>query len=174
MHSYNYRQEIKFLSLSLIVLFTLWVILSGRFDSFFFLCGIFSSAFTLYVFRRLINAQESLSCILSSKSKLSLCGLISYIPWLMYQMIISSIYVIKKILKFNLQLEPIIILREHQAHNDKSITLFANSVTITPGTLTINVETRQNMYLSTICLIDKDLKSGIVVIENKVLSDCFK
>nr|WP_304411920.1 hypothetical protein [Wolbachia endosymbiont of Muscidifurax uniraptor] len=40
---------------------------------------------------------------------------------------------------------------------------------MTPGTLTINVESKQKTYLSTICLIDKDLESGISEIENKIL-----
>nr|WP_330359218.1 Na+/H+ antiporter subunit E [Wolbachia pipientis] len=61
------------------------------------------------------------------------------------------------------------ILRKCKGHNDESIALLANSVTITPGTLTINVESKQKTYLSTICLIDKNLESGISEIENKIL-----
>jgi multicomponent Na+:H+ antiporter subunit E len=87
----------------------------------------------------------------------------------MYQIILSSIYVTKKVLQPNLKLEPIIILKKCKGHNDESIALFANSVTITPGTLTINVESKQKTYLSTMCLIDKNLESGISETENKVL-----
>lgn len=172
MQSHKCKQEIKFISLSFITLFTLWVILSGYFESFFILCGLFSSAFTLFIFERLISAEDSLNRILSSTKKLSFCGLASYIPWLIYQIILSSIYLAKKVLQFNLQLEPVIVLQKCKGHNDKSITLFANSVTITPGTLTINVEKSQQTYLTTICLIDKSLESGISEIENKVLNNC--
>jgi len=90
----------------------------------------------------------------------------------MYQIILSSIYLTKKVLQSDLQLEPVIILKKCKGHNDKNITLFANSVTITPGTLTINVEKSRQIYITTICLIDKSLESGISEIENKVLNNC--
>lgn len=87
----------------------------------------------------------------------------------MYQIILSSVYVTKKVLQFKSKLEPIVILRKCKGHNDESIALFANSVTITPGTLTINVESKQKTYFSTMYLIDKDLERGISEIENKIL-----
>ncbi|QMV46126.1 Na+/H+ antiporter subunit E [Wolbachia pipientis] len=169
MKNLNFRKEIKFFSLSFIVLFTLWAILSGYFEPFFIFCGVFSSIFTLFIFRRLINAESALSQILNGTSRLSFYKLVSYIPWLMYQIILSSVYVTKKVLQLKSKLEPIIILRKCKGHNDESIALFANSVTITPGTLTINVESKQKTYFSTIYLIDKDLESGISEIENKIL-----
>jgi multicomponent Na+:H+ antiporter subunit E len=169
MKNFNFRQEIKFFSLSFIILFVIWIILSGYFEPFFISCGILSTISTLFIFRRLINAENSLSQILNSRSRLSLDRLVNYILWLTYQIILSSIYVTKKVMSFNLQLKPVIILRKCTGHNDESIALFANSVTITPGTLTIDVESKQQAYLSIICLIDKSLEGGISEIENKVL-----
>lgn len=163
------RQNIKFFSLSFIILFFLWIILSGYFEPFFIFSGVCSSVFTLLIFRRLVNAESTLNQILNDSGSLSFCQLISYIPWLMYQVILSSIYVTKKVLRFRSTVEPIFIVRKCTGHNHKTIALFANSVTITPGTLTINVENKQKTYLSTICLIDKDLESGISEIEGKVL-----
>ncbi|WP_423349240.1 Na+/H+ antiporter subunit E [Wolbachia sp. wLmal] len=169
MKNLNFRKEIKFFSLSFIILFVLWTVLSGYFEPFFIFCGVFSCIFTSFIFRRLINAERALSQILNSTSRLSFYKLVSYIPWLMYQIILSSVYVTKKVLQLKSKLEPIIILRKCKGHNDESIALFANSVTITPGTLTINVESKQKTYFSTMYLIDEDLESGISEIENKIL-----
>ncbi|MGL9689291.1 MAG: Na+/H+ antiporter subunit E [Wolbachia sp.] len=166
----NLRQKIKFFSLSFIILFFLWIVLSGYFEPFFVFCGVFSSIFTLFIFKRLIDAESAFSQILNGTSRLSFCKLlVNYIPWLIYQVILSSIYVAKKVLQTELKLEPIIILKKCKGHNDESITLFANSVTITPGTLTINVIRKRQTYLSTIYLIDKSLESGVSEIENRVL-----
>ncbi|WP_168464044.1 Na+/H+ antiporter subunit E [Wolbachia endosymbiont of Ctenocephalides felis wCfeT] len=162
----NFKQEIRFFSLYFLILFALWIILSGYFEPFFILCGISSSILTLFIFRRLVNAEKSLNKILNSKKKLSFWRLIIYIPWLMYQIILSSIYVAKQVLQFKLKLEPIVIQKKCKGHNDRSIALFANSITITPGTLTVNVE---KTYLSTICIINKSLESGISEVENQVL-----
>ena len=171
MKNYHYKQEIKFSLLSFIVLFTLWVILSGYFEPFFLLCGFFSSVFTLLIFKRMVNAENSLNHILNN-SRLQFLNIIYYIPWLAYQMIVSSIYVAKKILQTDYKPEPIIILIKCRKHNDESITLFANSVTITPGTLTIKVDTTQETYSAIISLMNKELRDGVSQIEAKVL-DCF-
>ncbi|QKX02002.1 Na+/H+ antiporter subunit E [Wolbachia endosymbiont of Dirofilaria (Dirofilaria) immitis] len=166
----NLKQKIKFFSLSFVILFSLWTILSGYFELFFVLCGVFSSVFTLFIFKRLINVESTFSQILSNTSKLSFYKLlVNYIPWLVYQIILSSIYVIKKVFQTELKLKPIVIIKKYKGHDDKSITLFANSVTITPGTLTIDVARKQQTYLSTICLIDESLESDVSKIENEVL-----
>ncbi|MDF0607329.1 Na+/H+ antiporter subunit E [Wolbachia endosymbiont of Onchocerca gibsoni] len=166
----NLKQKIKFFSLSFIILFSLWTMLSGYFETFFVLCGVFSSVFTLFIFKRLINAESAFSQILNGASKLSFYNLlVNYMPWLTYQIILSSIYVTKKVLQTKLKLKPIIIVKKCEGHNNKSIALFANSVTITPGTLTIDVARKQQIYLSTICLMDESFKSGVYKIENEVL-----
>lgn len=172
MKNYNYKQEIKFSLLSFIALFTLWVMLSGYFEPFFLLCGFFSSAFTLFILRRMVNAENSLNHILNN-SGLQFLNIICYIPWLVYQMIVSSIYVARKTLQIDYKPEPIVILIKCRKHNDESITLFANSVTITPGTLTIKVSTTQEeTYSAIISLMNKELRDGVSQIEARVL-DCF-
>lgn len=164
------RQKIKFFSLSFVILFSLWTVLSGYFEPFFVSCGIFSSIFTLLIFKRLINAESAFCQILNHTSRLSFCKLlVSYVPWLIYQVILSSVYITKKVLQAKLKLEPITILKKCKGHNDESIMLFANSVTITPGTLTIDVIKKRQTYLSTMYLIDKNLESGVSEIENQVL-----
>ncbi|MGL9732832.1 MAG: Na+/H+ antiporter subunit E [Wolbachia sp.] len=166
----NLRQKIKFFSLSFIILFFLWIVLSGYFETFFVFCGVFSSILTLFIFKRLIDAENAFIQILNGTSRLLFYKfLISYIPWLIYQVILSSIYVSKKVLQIELKLEPITILKKCKGHNDESITLFANSVTITPGTLTINIIRKRQTYLSIIYLIDKSLERGVLEIENRVL-----
>jgi multicomponent Na+:H+ antiporter subunit E len=171
MQSLHYKQAIKFYFIPFIVLLVLWNVLSGYFDFFFIASGLSSIIFTLFFFKRLVDAEKSLHDIISNK--LSLFPLlVRYIPWLICQIILSSSYVTKKVLMLNPKLKPIVLIRRSSKHHDKSAALFANSVTITPGTLTINVKNAKKTYLFAICLIDKDLKNGISEIENKVLSHC--
>ncbi len=88
-------------------------------------------------------------------------------------MIVSSIYVARKTLQIDYKPEPIVILIKCRKHNDESITLFANSVTITPGTLIIKVSTTQEeTYSAIISLMNKELRDGVSQIEARVL-DCF-
>ncbi|WFW29774.1 MAG: Na+/H+ antiporter subunit E [Wolbachia endosymbiont of Menacanthus eurysternus] len=165
------KQKNYFFFITFVTLFFLWITLSGYFKLFFIFCGIFSSIFVLFIFKRLINNENTLNQILNTTTnKLLLYKLlINYTPWLIYQIIFSNIYIAKKILQIKLKLEPIIIVKKCKKHNDKSITLFANSITITPGTLTIDIIKKRKTYLSTIYLIDKSLKKSIFITEKKVL-----
>ncbi|MDG7056369.1 MAG: Na+/H+ antiporter subunit E [Wolbachia endosymbiont of Meromenopon meropis] len=172
----NLKQKVNFFFIFFVTLFFLWIILSCCFEPFFIFCGIFSSIFVLFIFKRLINTDSILNQILNNIAGLSFFRLILYyVPWLVYQIILSSIYITKKILKIKLKLKPITILKECKGHNDKSITLFANSITITPGTLTISViKKQQQVYLSIIHLIDKSFEKSISELENKVLKILYK
>ncbi|QKX01457.1 Na+/H+ antiporter subunit E [Wolbachia endosymbiont of Cruorifilaria tuberocauda] len=166
----DFKQEIKFSSLSFIVLFSLWAMLSGYSEPFSILYGVFSSISVLFIFKRLMNAESTFNKILNDTGKLSFYKLlVNYIPWLVCQVILSSIYVTRKALQARLELKPIVIIKKYEGHNDKSIALFANSVTITPGTLTIDVIKRRKIYICTMCWMDESLKSDVSQMENKVL-----
>lgn len=63
---------------------------------------------------------------------------ILYFMWLVKEILISSFRVIKIIWRVNLNLQPVFASVEHQQSNDPDIVLYANSVTLTPGTVTLD------------------------------------
>ncbi|MCC8417648.1 MAG: Na+/H+ antiporter subunit E [Rickettsia endosymbiont of Bryobia graminum] len=64
---------------------------------------------------------------------------ISYFIWLIKEMLMSSLVVIKIIWSKDLNLKPVFEHIEHHQENDANITLYANSITLTPGTVTVDI-----------------------------------
>ncbi|RLJ09413.1 MAG: Na+/H+ antiporter subunit E [Candidatus Aenigmatarchaeota archaeon] len=64
--------------------------------------------------------------------------LLAYIPWFVYQEILSHLDVIYRIITG--RIKPAIIEVKHNMKSDLGIMTLANSITLTPGTLTLDVD----------------------------------
>ena len=129
------RLRITFI-LSFLILFILWLILSGRFDAFHIALGLISSA--------LVAALSGDQMFTSSQPR-GLLGLwlrlFAYIPWLMYQIFLANVHVMYLVFhpKMMELINPKIIEFDSRLKSDYGRTTFANSITLTPGTITVNV-----------------------------------
>lgn len=65
---------------------------------------------------------------------------IIYFVWLLKEIFFSSIAVIKIACRKNLRIQPILEPIKSIQNNDSGITLYANSITLTPGTVTLSAE----------------------------------
>lgn len=123
-------------ALSFIILMALWVIFSGRFDSFHLIMGIVSSA---------LVAAFSGNLMFTSRQPNRIFGLwlrlLGYIPWLIYQIFLASLHVMYLVFHPRMRdlIEPKIITFDSRLKGDYARMLFANSITLTPGTITVNV-----------------------------------
>ncbi len=64
---------------------------------------------------------------------------ILYFIWLIKEILVSSFKVIKIIWSPKLNLQPVLEWVEHGQNNDPNIVLYANSITLTPGTVTLDI-----------------------------------
>lgn len=67
-------------------------------------------------------------------------GMIFYLPWLLYEIFKANVAVIRACLRANLDIDPALVKVKTVCKTDLAKTLFANSITLTPGTVTIEVE----------------------------------
>lgn len=65
---------------------------------------------------------------------------LSYWVWLMGEIFKSNWIVIKACLRANLDIEPALVKVKTRCESDLAKTVFANSITLTPGTVSISVE----------------------------------
>ncbi|MEM6898994.1 MAG: Na+/H+ antiporter subunit E [Pseudomonadota bacterium] len=72
-----------------------------------------------------------------------LMGILVYLPWLIVEIIKSNIVVARACLKAELDISPVLVKVRTQCETDLAKTLFANSITLTPGTVTVAVEERR-------------------------------
>jgi len=83
-----------------------------------------------------------------------------YILWELYQIVLAAIDVASRV--FGLRpVDPRIIEFETTLRSDLALTTFADSITLTPGTITINVEPERGKY--TVHAIDKGPADALTV-----------
>ena len=152
----------EFLFLKALALFVFWVLLSGSFDWVHLGLGLICSFGVAWV-----NSGHS---PFVPKFRLWL-SIFLYLPWLFYKIFESGIHLSKLILHPSLPIEPRLISVETKLRHQAAVVLFGNSITLTPGTITVEVE--QNRLI--IHAMDRDLGDDIESkqMESKI-ADIFK
>lgn len=122
---------------TLILLSAFWVILSGMYDLFHLSLGVISIIFVMLINRRILAldfySQEKSNAVLRYHR------LLVYIPWLVWQIIVSSIQVAVIILSPKMPINPTVARFKVKLPNMASKVILGNSITLTPGTLTIDL-----------------------------------
>ncbi|MBT9130124.1 MAG: Na(+)/H(+) antiporter subunit E [Syntrophomonadaceae bacterium] len=118
-----------------LILFAFWILLSGRSDGFHLTAGALSSLLvTLFSRKLLLDKPTDRGSI-----AIEVLRIIRYSVWLIYQIIISGIDVAKRTLKPVMPIYPGIIKCKLSLKSDIALTLLANSITLTPGTMTVDI-----------------------------------
>ena len=122
-----------------ILLMLFWLLLSGHYDLMHVSFGIFSVILVMlmnYSLRRRLFAMEEHS----GNLKLSLLRLIGYIPWLLSQIVIASLQVAWVVLHPKCPIDPALLRFRTRLDNVSSKVILGNSITLTPGTITLEIE----------------------------------
>ncbi len=118
-----------------ILLFAHWVIWSGMLDAFHLALGVISCGIVTFMSHDLLFKRERITSQLLTES----IRFLFYIPWLMYQIILSNIHVAKIVLNPSLPIDPKFVWYKSRLKKDIALTTFSNSITLTPGTITTDI-----------------------------------
>ncbi len=119
-----------------LILVSFWIFMSGLFDIWHFGLGLLSCALVAYMSSDLLFKKFR-----SGRRLRETVAFIAYIPWLMYQIYLANIYVVKVSLGPNLsdKIFPHIIKFRTRLKSEMAVATFANSITLTPGTITVHI-----------------------------------
>jgi len=124
--------------ITFLIMFALWIVLSGQFDFFHLSLGVISCALVSFFSSDLLFPNPNLS--MGNLAGMSL-RFFPYIPWLMYQIFLANLHLLY--LAFHPRMmdliDPQIIKFKTLLRNDLARVAFANSITLTPGTISIYV-----------------------------------
>jgi len=130
---------IKGTILQFLVLFGLWLLLSGKYDLFHTTVGFFSALFVTLIHIRL-NKHLYYSLEIAKEHTLSYGRLLYYIPWLIWQIILASLQVAYVVLHPKIPINPSLMRFKTRLPNIGAKVILGNSITLTPGTLTILID----------------------------------
>ena len=112
-------------------MYIFWLVFSGIFEKFFFIVGLCSVLLTLFLSYS-INFDYKYSVRYNFT-------LVLYYLWLLKEIIFSSFNVIKFIWSFDPNINPEARFIKTELDSIKLKNLFANSITLTPGTFTMEI-----------------------------------
>ncbi|MGI9264958.1 MAG: Na+/H+ antiporter subunit E [Gammaproteobacteria bacterium] len=122
-------------TLSLVlVLAAFWLLFSGHYDAKMLSMGGLSVVLTTWLARRmgvLDDDGHSIPLAISA---------FAYFPWLMWEIVKSNVDVARLILSPSRRVRPSVFTVTATQTSDVFRVIYANSITLTPGTLTMNVE----------------------------------
>ncbi len=116
------------------LLFGLWLLLSGRFEPVFLVLGLCASA----AVAALQAAHPG-----PPNPTLPLKGFLIYMPWLLGRILVSNLRTFALILNPRLPIEPRMIRYPLKLKNPAAVALLANSITLTPGTVTVEMNEKE-------------------------------
>ena len=115
-----------------LLFFGLWLLLSAQIEPFYLCAGIICSVFSLKIFGVLNKNHQN---ILSFSPRFIL-----YFLWLLKEIFISAIKVTFMVWSPNLQIAPQMKFINTKLKTRAKKILFASSITLTPGTITIDLK----------------------------------
>lgn len=128
------RRNVFFITF--IIMLAAWILLSGKFDPFHLTLGVISSAIVAFFSGDLLFQSPLIRQLPASWYRFA-----SYLPWLLYQIFLANLHVLY--LTFHPRMldliDPRIIRFRSSLKSDLSLVTFANSITLTPGTITVYV-----------------------------------
>lgn len=107
-----------------------WLLLSGYLKTLLLMFGVGSLIFTLYLAGRMrVIDREALPIDLAPAA-------VTYWPWLLWEMVKSAWTVSKIIISPSLPISPTMTVVRPSQKTDVGVATYANSITLTPGTIT--------------------------------------
>ena len=145
-----------------IILYVNWMIWSGKFDAFHLSLGVISCIIVTFTAHDLLFKRTRFSF----RDLTEVFRLFAYIPWLIYQIFLANIHVASLVLNPRMPIDPKMIRFKTKLNKDISLTTFANSITLTPGTITADIVDGELYVHALNQKVADDLMSGEM--ENRV------
>ena len=142
-----------------VLLLVTWVAFSGKLDAFHLGLGALSSLIVTWLSQDLLfeDRKKDLGQRLSEAARF-----ISYVLWLLWQIVLANVHVFKLAMTDAGQKEmsPRVVKFKTKLKTDFAKFVYANSITLTPGTITIQINGSEYLVHAISEAVEKDLKSG--------------
>ncbi len=122
-----------------VTLMALWLLWSGLYLPLMLALGLASCVLVVWLTRRFETVDhESVPLHLGF-------GIFAYWGWLLKEIVVSSLQVTKIILSRDMPISPLVVKVKAKARGEVREVLFGNSITLTPGTLTTDIDEHGNI-----------------------------
>ena len=146
-----------------VMLFAHWAILSGMFDPFHLSLGAAASAFVVWLTRDFVPPGVERG--LDPRFMLRMLG---YLVWLLMQIIMANFAMLRLVFhpRMNDLIDPQIVEFKTRLTSKLALATLANSITLTPGTITVTIDERG--YVTVHAIDKRSAEGGFGEMENRI------
>jgi multicomponent Na+:H+ antiporter subunit E len=144
------RDKAFSMTVTFLVMFIFWLLLSKSIylysgqlevDRLHTLVGIISAVIVTLLSHKMLIPGRSEGMLVKA------WRLLLYIPWEVWQIVLANIDVAKRVLHPEMPIDPLVIEFDTTLRSDLALVTLANSITLTPGTITIDVEPERGRFV---------------------------
>lgn len=117
-----------------LVMGTTWLVLSGYFIGMILTFGLISIVFVVWMTKRLAILDDE------TVPYLNIVKTCKYYIWLFIEIVKANIQVVKAVVSPNSEISPTLVKIPLRSNIHIAQTMFANSITLTPGTVSVDVK----------------------------------
>lgn len=152
-----------------LLLFGFWLVLSGMFDGLHLGLGVVCTAAVAWLSQQmqLVSLHEGADET-HHLAATALHRQFLYSIWLLGEIAIANWQVLKIVLDPKMPIDPALIRFDSSVTSDLGITILANSITLTPGTITVEVE--QGEFLIHALVGNESAVDGVRSIQQRVIA----
>lgn len=133
-------------------MFAFWLLLSASFDVAHVAAGAFFAVFVMW-----LNPPRA-----ARDRKLSWLAALEYLPWLTGRILKSGLHVSRLILTPSLPISPTLIRYQTKLKSDEELVVLGNSITLTPGTITVEIAPGELVVHAIDAASSADLRDGVL------------
>lgn len=134
-----------------LLLSAVWYVLSGRFDLLHFGAGV-GVALAIA-----LNSHP-----LEDRTRFHPLRFAAYVPWLVVQIVHSNLRVARAVLSRDMPISPQFLTRHPGVAGDHALTTLAASITLTPGTLSVDVGPEEIFVHALDTQSAEDVRAGVI------------
>ena len=142
---------------SIVALFLIWLVLAASYDLVHMVLGVAAAVAVVWL---------NPGAVRSPFRHVSWWGLVGFMPWLFIRVLKSGLHVSRLILSPSLPIQPQLIEYRTELESEGEVVIFGNSITLTPGTITVEVGAHELLVHAIDDESGRDLKEG--ALERKI------
>lgn len=144
-------QSVTSVAVTAAVLTAVWYVMSGKIDLLHLGTGVVTAIVIAATYRRVADT-----------TRFHTGRFIAYAIWLAWQIIVSNFRVARLVLRWRMPIRPVFITQTPGVVGERALTLLGSSVTLTPGTLTIDIQ-RDEIFVHALDTESaRDMRSGLM------------
>ncbi len=156
------RRLIYFVLAFIVWIFLTWPFVDGVIDIQLIIAGVVASAIVALLFHEILPKEHHVFV-----SPVRIFWFIVYIPVFFYYVLMANIDVVYRVLHPKMPIHPGIVKIKTRLKSESAITALANSITLTPGTLTVDLTHDGFMYIHWINVKTDDIEEATRLIAER-------